>query len=526
MPSAPLRVELAMPKSSLHSVIQHRFIQRLVAMLISLVIVMIVGTATYHNAKGYFHALEAGEISTANLARAAAQHADDAIKELDAFSGGMVERLEFEGLQRVDKARLRKVFRAQSEVMKQIHGIFVYDADGNWTLTDKDQYPVHANNSDREYFAWHRAHPGDVSMHLGPAVRSRTTGDWVIPLSRRLNNPDGSFAGIFLVTVFVEYFNNFYAGFHLDEDGIFVVALRDGTVLTRRPYKEGVIGASLANGEVFTRFLPYASVGTVRAVSIIDRVERIYSYRESERYPLVVQAGLSLDAVLKPWRQSLYRSVTFVGCLMSIILVLSYALLRQLRSGVLIEQELRDTQVILERLAIEDGLTRLANRRHLDTVLTAEVGRARRLAQPIALLMADVDHFKKYNDCYGHQAGDDCLKSVAQAIKLCLQREGDVAFRYGGEEFVVVLPNTNLSGALTLAENIRAAVLQQGIVHGASDHQWVTLSIGVTAQVPDSGEAGTLLLRSADQALYEAKHRGRNQACASAASESISLRPA
>ena len=499
-----------MSKSSLHSVIHHRFIQRLVAIFILLVIVMILGTAAYHNAKSYFNALETGEMTTSNLARAAAQHADDAIKELDAFSAGMVERLEFDGLQRVDKARLRNVFHRQSMVMKQIHGIFVYDRDGNWILTDKDQYPTHANNSDREYFAWHRAHPDDLGMHVGPAIRSRTTDDWVVPLSRRLNNPDGAFAGILLVTVFVEYFNSFYAGFHLGEDGIFVISLRNGTVLTRRPYKKGVIGASLAKGEVFTKFLPYAPMGTVRAVSIIDQVERIYSYRQSERYPIVVQAGLSLDAVLKPWRHGLYRSAAFAGCLISVILVLSYSLLRQLRFGVLIEEELRETQVILERLATEDGLTGLANRRQMDIVLATEIARARRLAQPFAILMADVDYFKKYNDSYGHQVGDRCLRSVAQAIRSCLQREGDVAFRYGGEEFVILLPNTNLSGALTLSKKIQSAVHDLQIVHEGSEHKLVTLSIGVEAQIPKNGEAGLVIMRSADVNLYEAKRRGRN----------------
>jgi diguanylate cyclase len=504
-----------MPNSPLHDVIQHRFIQRLVTLLISLVIVGILSTAVYYNIQAYFETIRAGELTTANLARAAEQHAEDAFKELDAFSAGMVERLEHEGLAKADKPRLRRLFKQQSSVMEQIHGVFVFDQDGTWVVTDKDNYPQHANNADREYFAWHRDHAEDKGMHLSPAIRSRTTGEWVIPLSRRLNNPDGSFAGVFLVTVFVDHFNRFYAGFHLDEDGIFVIALQDGTVLTRRPFDEEEVGVSLAQGEIFTKYLPYSAAGTAHIVSVVDHFERIMSYRHIARYPVVVQAGLSVDAVLKPWRHNLYRSICFVSAVTLLLLTLGNLLLRQIRFGVRVETELRSTQATLQRLATEDGLTGLANRRQLDGMLSTETARARRQSTSVAVLMIDIDYFKKYNDRYGHQAGDECLKVVAGALRLCLKRPADAAFRYGGEEFAVILPDTPMDGALKIAHNIRAAVRGLDVSHAVSEFGRVTLSIGVAAQIPVTNGADESLLRSADEALYAAKQGGRDRVVAS-----------
>jgi diguanylate cyclase len=290
-----------------------------------------------------------------------------------------------------------------------------------------------------------------------------------------------------------------------------VIALKDGTVLTRRPFDEEGVGISLAQGEIFTKYLPYSAAGTAHIVSVVDHFERIMSYRQIDRYPVVVQAGLSVDAVLRPWRHNLYRSIGFVTSVTLLMLVLGTVLLRQIRFGVRIESELRSTQATLQRLATEDGLTGLANRRQLDGMLSTETARARRQSTSVAVLMIDIDHFKKYNDRYGHQAGDECLKAVAGALRLCVQRPADAAFRYGGEEFAVILPDTPMDGALKIADNIRTAVRGLNVSHTASEFGRVTLSIGVAAQTPVTNGADESLLRSADEALYAAKQGGRDR---------------
>jgi diguanylate cyclase (GGDEF)-like protein len=160
-----------------------------------------------------------------------------------------------------------------------------------------------------------------------------------------------------------------------------------------------------------------------------------------------------------------------------------------------------------------DGLTQIANRRRFDEYLFQEWGRHIRMQQPLSLLICDVDHFKLYNDGQGHQAGDECLKSVAKAINQCY-RAGDLVARYGGEEFAMVLPLTNRAGAVQVAERVRAAVAAAALPHPASPVcDRVTVSIGVACITPEPhgpSDARTLI-QQADRHLYLAKHLGRNQ---------------
>lgn len=167
----------------------------------------------------------------------------------------------------------------------------------------------------------------------------------------------------------------------------------------------------------------------------------------------------------------------------------------------------------LKRLSASDGLTGIANRRFFDEYISREWRRARRSATSIAMLMCDVDHFKLYNDTYGHQAGDDCLRQVANAIASNLERASDIAARYGGEEFAVILPETAIGGTLFVAEKIRHAIHQLNIPHSASQLGRVTLSIGIAAATPDADNSFEDLIKAADQALYKAKDDGRDRVC-------------
>lgn len=166
----------------------------------------------------------------------------------------------------------------------------------------------------------------------------------------------------------------------------------------------------------------------------------------------------------------------------------------------------------LLRKANQDGMTSIANRRYFDEYLANEWRRAVRQHEPIALIFADVDFFKKYNDHYGHQAGDDCLRQVAQTMAQQLRRPADLLARYGGEEFVVLLPGTSLPGAVFIAESMRMAIERLGLPHVASETaNCVTLSLGVASIVPTEAMAEGFLIYGADQALYIAKKSGRNR---------------
>ncbi|MCG8673125.1 MAG: diguanylate cyclase [Pseudomonadales bacterium] len=172
--------------------------------------------------------------------------------------------------------------------------------------------------------------------------------------------------------------------------------------------------------------------------------------------------------------------------------------------------ELKSANEKLVHASTTDGLTQLMNRRYFDEVYTAEYRRAYRQKQPIAVLMMDIDYFKKLNDTYGHQFGDLCLQEVTKTIAQCLNRPPDICARYGGEEFVVVLPNTPLEGAVTVGKIINERVAAHTINN--SQHSVnVTLSIGIAAEIPESLANRDRLIKAADGSLYQAKENGRDQ---------------
>lgn len=175
-------------------------------------------------------------------------------------------------------------------------------------------------------------------------------------------------------------------------------------------------------------------------------------------------------------------------------------------------KKLEESNAILQRLSTMDGLTGIANRRHFDSTLLTEWKMGMRQKTPLSLIMIDIDFFKKYNDGYGHQGGDDCLKAVAMALDEAVNRTGDFIARYGGEEFVVILPSTDSKGASVIAEQLRANVEAKHIAHAYSsvaDH--VSISLGIATMKPDSSATLESLIAKADGALYKAKEAGRNR---------------
>lgn len=178
----------------------------------------------------------------------------------------------------------------------------------------------------------------------------------------------------------------------------------------------------------------------------------------------------------------------------------------------LLQAELEEKNRQLQLLSSQDGLTGIPNRRQFDEMLNQEWNRMSREKLPMSVIILDVDHFKRYNDFYGHLAGDSCLRRVAEALADMLRRPADMIARYGGEEFAAILPGTNMEGAAIVAEGMRRIVAGLEIEHRDSPvHPAVTVSLGVSSVIPLPGCLPGDLMQAADQALYQAKQQGRNR---------------
>ncbi len=244
-------------------------------------------------------------------------------------------------------------------------------------------------------------------------------------------------------------------------------------------------------------------LGNVRLGGIIKDtfpawfVNNVGKFRDS--HPLTGSLDLKRHSVELKGKQHVFES-RIIACQNSEFV----CIIRDVSAQAKIENELRD-------LASTDALTRLANRRQFDETLATEWRRATRRRTPVSLALIDVDFFKLYNDSLGHLAGDQCLRKVAASVRSSLKRPGDFAARFGGEEFAIVIPETDFSGAKQVAERVRETVFALAEPHPQSDLRVVTVSIGVATVVPDKDMVVSVLIRRADEALYEAKRSGRNR---------------
>jgi diguanylate cyclase (GGDEF)-like protein len=282
---------------------------------------------------------------------------------------------------------------------------------------------------------------------------------------------------------------------------------RNGILLAQQPLLErDMIDKDLSDRPNFKRILRDGS-GSFQAISAISGKERLYTFTNVGELPLIVVVALSSEDVFAPWSRVALLTSSATGVLCAGLLWLTWMLRRELRRR-------RRAERVLSELAATDALTGLANRRVLDERLRLEWDRAQRSTEPLTVLMIDVDHFKAFNDRHGHHGGDEALRNVAQVIGTNIRRPADLAARYGGEEFAVVLPLTDAKGAWVIAEHIRSGV--EHLPRVAGDEQPITVSIGMSTWDKRSRQSLEALLLSADQALYEAKHSGRNRIADSA----------
>ena len=415
---------------------------------------------------------------------------------------GVIEGLEHSGVRNLPPELRRMVLFDRSTTAKDMGSLLVLDEAGNVVIDSISESPRRMSEADRDYFKVHRDSP-NVGLYVSHPFEPQLTGGGTsIALSRRLSHPDGSFAGVVVGTMRLNYFRNLFAGVSLGAGGSMALMLADGTMLMRRPYDAKVVGRSLMGTANYTRFTQAPS-GDFFGTAAIDGVQRWYAFRHIGSFPLILDVALATQDIYAQWHRRTWIIGSLVGAVDVVILTLAVLFAQQLKRRLATETELRS-------LARTDGLTGLCNRRAFDEMAQVEWRRAQRTDLPLSLLMIDVDHFKSFNDLYGHSAGDDALAAVAQCIGANIRRPSDSAARYGGEEFAVLLPNTDQVGAAHVAENIRAAVQALGRTHMASMLQVVTVSIGVACVTKRRFATLRVFVNAADGALYDAKGGGRN----------------
>lgn len=489
-------------------------LQRLIGVFIGLVIFSMLALQFWHAWSERKLAFHEAEVTTSNLAKAMEQHASSTFDQAYTILDGIVERIAWDGFEHFDRNRLRQFMQRRVQAVPALHGLFLYGADGKGLVTSQGEATAPASlDGDRHFFARHER-DADTRLRVGSVMRSAANGELVIPVSRRINHADGRFAGVLLATLRVDAFRALYERFDMDDGGVLILSRRDGTVLVQQPFDAAAIGTSIAQEDIFSSYLAEAPVGSHMAASTADGVMRLYSYRALERYPLVVQAALSKESILAAWFMSL-KLFFIVGSLVVLgLLLIGGVLVWQIRNTVKAEAELRRAHDALNKLAMHDPLTGLANRRQFDRILPEELSRAVRTQRPLSLLMLDIDNFKRYNDLYGHVEGDVCLCAVADVVRASAERLSDLVVRYGGEEIAVLLPNTDAVGARQVAEWILDRLRQKALEHEGNGPGIVTVSIGMYTHQPVGSEpiSSQMLIRAADDALYLAKRFGRNQA--------------
>jgi diguanylate cyclase (GGDEF)-like protein len=456
------------------------------------------------------HDLALAQVASSNLTRAMAQQAEDTFMQADLVLTSLADWIQADGFGAPQKARLQKTFARRVQALNQLHGIFLFDQKGQWVVTSFDELPRGPGVGDRDYFKFHQQNVSSLA-HIGPAIRSRENGEWIIPISKRVNDKNGNFQGVLLAGIKMAYFDQFFKSFSIDDNGSMFLGLTDGTLLARRPFVESQIGTSLAKSEIFEKLLPNAPSGNAMFRSLVDGVVRLYGYRQLDAYPLVVSAASSREAILKDWYDTAFRSSVIVALVVLGVGLFGWMFLYQVRVGEQVEADLRKAKEALKLIATHDSLTGLGNRRLFEGALDIEFSRGARQSSSLSLIMLDIDYFKRYNDAYGHVAGDHCLAEVARAVKGCCHRKADLAVRYGGEEFAVLLPDTDIHGAMVIAEQIRHSVMDKNIIHSGSPLGFVTVSLGCYSFVPTGRDSMEVFIERADAALYQAKHSGRNR---------------
>lgn len=402
---------------------------------------------------------------------------------------------------------LNERFKKVAGGLIELHTAFFVDHNG--FLVAASNLPVKRpiKVADRDYFRHHAALSTPPAFISAP-LKSRATGQWTITLTMAVRDNEGRFAGLVGTTVRLESIARFYDGLSLGAGSTITLVRTDGQTLMRYPMVDSELTRIVPADDPLLVIANAEGRGhSMSAVSPFDNSRRHAVFQRSLQFPVLTFVSRTEDSVLADWKNGARLSTVAVVMVLAGITMLGWLALRQLRQ----------LENAIER-SLHDPLTNLPNRRYFHEHARNEWRRALRNQDPVSVLFIDIDHFKRFNDRHGHEQGDDCLRQVGRRLQSSLNRAGDMVARHGGEEFVCLLPHTDLNGAERVASHLLDAIRNPAILHRDSPvAAHVTISIGIASTTP-SEDAYSLshLLAEADSALYAAKRAGRNRACTAA----------
>src|SRR5438552_7773191 len=396
-----------------------------------------------------------------NLAAGMDAHVGRNIEIYDLSLRAVASNLVMPEIKNVSKEIRHLILFDHAATAKHFGAIQVFDASGQVTIDASSLEPRPENRSDEEYFGVHRDKP-DEGLFISRPMLHR--GAYSIVLSRRISDNDGRFLGVVAGSIRFSYFHELFERLKLNPGDTITVLRRDRTIIMRKPFDLDVIGKNLATVRTWNPN-KITATGSYSGRGPVDAIPRLYVRRDSSG-PLFVVVGKPLEAIFHLWQ----REVTRIGAIMIALILFVVGTTLFLAREIGRRAQAEDK---LEELATTDALTGLKNRRKFDIEIDSEWRRATRNKTPVALLMIDADHFKSYNDTYGHQAGDQVLVGIAICITDSVMRAGDCAARFGGEEFAVLLPGISAADALAVAESIRRKV-----EHWSEDPAVTTISVG------------------------------------------------
>src|SRR5471032_3398874 len=337
---------------------------------IVVVCALLVGTDIWRSLAARQVQLKEMTSATTNLARAMAQHANDTIKESDTAITGIVERAEHDGTNPAALERLRQLFSARLAQLPQLNGLFVFDRTGQLIVSAEPGKLRSYNNADRDYFVFHQGHT-DRGVRVGVPLLSRTTGKWTVPVSRRIDDAHGNFAGVVVATIDIDFFLRFYSSLDIGHGGAAVLILDNGRMVVRRPFESRFLGADVSETVLFHAH-ELTKSGTFLSKSSQDGVVRLNSFRSLQDYPLFVAAALSQQEILADWWSDTLWHSTGVGALVIALAFFGFRLIRLIGLRTAAE----------ERLAASLEMTRAILDTAINPIITIDGGGVVRSLNP------------------------------------------------------------------------------------------------------------------------------------------------